>query len=273
MTTTSRYIELPKGRVHARCFGRGAALLVALHGYGDSGRAFQPLEPALADHFRVYAVDLPFHGKTRWEAPEYDADDLAALIDAILKREGQTRFYWLGYSYGGRLILSTLDRFDGRVAAAYLVATDGLGTHGMRLPLLLPAWLRRRLADHLHRPQWLLSLSGWLYRRRLLDAFRHNFLRQQLANEERRRRLAGTWRTLGNFPVRLPALGRYLQDGVLNVYFLAGDSDLLVRPERVRAASALLPGAKFHLLEGGHYQLLTPELGSWIAGKKAESSK
>ena len=273
MTTTNRYIELSKGRVHVHCFGRGRALLVALHGYGDSGRAFQALEPALADHFRVYAVDLPFHGKTHWQAPEYDADDLKAIVDTILEREGQERFHWLGYSYGGRLILSTLPRFNRRVAAAYLVATDGLGTRGMRLPLLLPTGLRRRLADRLHRPRWLLSLSGWLYRRRLLDPFSHNFLRQQLVNEQRRRRLAGTWRALGNFPVRLSVLGRYLRHATPAVYFFAGDSDLLVRPERVRTVSASLPGAAFHLLKGSHYELLTPELGRWIAKKQEDASK
>ncbi len=270
MKSTNHYIELKKGRICAHCFGRGEELLIALHGYGDSGRVFEALAPALSDRFRVYAVDLPFHGATEWEAPEYDAGDLEALVGAILTREAKTRFQWLGYSYGGRLILSTLGCFAGRLSYAYLVAPDGLGTRGMRLPLLFPPALRRRLAARLERPRGLLLLIGWLRRSALLSSFSDAFLRRQLVNEQRRRRLAGTWRSLPHFPVRLPEVRRQLTGSDLKMCFFAGSADELIAPERIRAISTTLPGAGFQLLPGGHYELITPELGRRIAGGTAE---
>lgn len=273
MKSTNHYIELKKGRISVHCFGRGEELLIALHGYGDSGRVFEALAPALAGRFRVYAVDLPFHGATQWEAPEYDGGDLEALIGAILAREAKTRFQWLGYSYGGRLILSTLGRFAGRVSAVYLVAPDGLGTRGMRLPLLFPPALRRRLAGRLEHPRGLLFLSGWLRRSGLLSTFSDAFLRQQLASEQRRRRLAGTWRSLPHFPVRLSEVRRQLADGEIKTCFFAGSADELIAPERIRAISSTLPGAGFHLLAGGHYQLITPELGERIATGNGEGMR
>ena len=61
---TSTFIPHPAGRVHILCFGTGPELLIALHGFGDRARMFAVLEPALADRYRVVAVDWPFHGQT-----------------------------------------------------------------------------------------------------------------------------------------------------------------------------------------------------------------
>jgi len=268
---SSQFIELSRGKIHAHCFGQGKNLLIALHGYGDNGQVFSGLESALNDHFRVYAVDLPFHGTTAWRAPDYDADDLEELVAAILEREKQVYFKWLGYSYGGRLILSTLARFAGRADAAFLVAPDGLGTRGMRLPLLTPPALRRPLALWLEKSQWPLALARFLRQSRLLNAYSYYFLRHQLSSHRRRRRLSGTWRSLRHFPVRLPAIRRQLSNSKMKLYLLGGTADKLIHPDRVRAISNSLPGVEFHLIKGEHDQLIAPELGKWVVAKDGSS--
>src|SRR5713101_5984880 len=79
-----RYVHLTLGgracRVYFEEAGRDIPLL-CLHTAGSDGRQFRHLmnDPAVTDHFRVIAFDLPWHGKSTpplgWEDEEYKADN------------------------------------------------------------------------------------------------------------------------------------------------------------------------------------------------------
>ena len=72
--------------------------LTLLHGFTQTGRSFEPLLPALSEHFDVVAPDLPGHG-ARSSAP-------AAVEEAVrVVAEEGGRGSWLGYSMGARVAL------------------------------------------------------------------------------------------------------------------------------------------------------------------------
>jgi 2-succinyl-6-hydroxy-2,4-cyclohexadiene-1-carboxylate synthase len=81
--------------------------LVLLHGFTGSSAAWSPVLPALAQRYRVIAVDLLGHGES--DAPEDAARyamervvwDMATLLDHLAAGPA----YLAGYSMGGRLAL------------------------------------------------------------------------------------------------------------------------------------------------------------------------
>jgi pimeloyl-ACP methyl ester carboxylesterase len=114
--------------------------VVCLHGLGGTKASFLPTVAALADGFRVIAVDLPGFGESdKPLAASYDARYFAWQVTALLDELGIERAHLIGNSMGGRVAIEV-----------GLVAPERVD----RLALLSPAlaWLRDR------RWIWLLQL-------------------------------------------------------------------------------------------------------------------
>ncbi|MFN3601970.1 MAG: alpha/beta fold hydrolase [Dietzia sp.] len=105
--------------------------LVLVHGWAQSSACWGPeLLDALAERFRVVAVDLRGHGHSGVPETGYDssrqwADDLEAVLDAAGVGEGGigegAGAILLGWSYGGIVVSDYLaSRGEGRVAGLVL---------------------------------------------------------------------------------------------------------------------------------------------------------
>ncbi len=127
---------------------RGAARerrpVVLLHGLSDSCRTWNRVAPALAQHRRVLALDLPGHGLSARPDAAYDAAYYARTVAAWLedlRREDPAldAFDVVGHSLGGgiaqRLLLESV---GARVQRLALVSAGGLGVE-VALPLRIAA--------------------------------------------------------------------------------------------------------------------------------------
>ena len=123
--------ETPFGPISAAEAGHGPPLL-AVHGLGGTKASFLPTIGALADAFRVIAVDLPGFGDSvkPLRAP-FDAPYFVRAMTAVLDAAGLERAHVVGNSMGGRIGIE-------------MALTEGERLD--RLVLLSPAmaWLRPR---------------------------------------------------------------------------------------------------------------------------------
>ena len=248
---SSHFLPYQNHRIHFHKFGHGDRLLIALHGFGDQSSIFHKLEPALASHFTTYALDLPFHGQTRWTATSYTAQDILQLLQLIAKQEQQNTFSLMGYSLGGRIVLRLLPELLPQLERIFLLAPDGLRTQWMTSVTRTPVWLRLAAKRALQNPKWLLKLSGVLHRQRWLGAFPYRFVQTHLANPQRQARLFGTWLSLDGFRVHPGQIHQLLDENQLPTDFYFGQHDPIIRP--VSAATlADLPNVNIHIVETGH---------------------
>jgi pimeloyl-ACP methyl ester carboxylesterase len=126
-----RTYATPHGEISAAEAGSGPALL-AVHGLGGSKASFLPTIGALADAYRVIAVDLPGFGDSvkPLRAP-FDAPYFASVMAEVLDAAGVGSAHVVGNSMGGRIGIEMALTMPERVE---------------RLVLLSPAmaWLRPR---------------------------------------------------------------------------------------------------------------------------------
>ncbi|MEL6864296.1 MAG: alpha/beta fold hydrolase, partial [Bacteroidota bacterium] len=182
-------------------YGYGNGLLIALHGYGESGLAFKGLESIWADRYTIIAPDLPFHGDTQLAKADFDASDMDALLQGISERFGGRPLALMGHSFGGRVLLYLLPKWAKRVDQYFLLSPDGLATPGMRWSLRLPIALQKGIQR---------LLSGWslqplfktLHRLGWLSFHQQYFLSYHLGDRERQARLFAYWRSLRHFTLR-----------------------------------------------------------------------
>ncbi len=126
-----RTFETSAGAMSAAEAGSGPVVL-AIHGLGGSKASFLPTIGALADAYRVIAVDLPgFGDSAKPVRAAYDAPYFAGVMGEVLDAAGVDSAYVVGNSMGGRIGIEMALTMSPRVD---------------RLVLLAPAmaWLRSR---------------------------------------------------------------------------------------------------------------------------------
>jgi len=95
--------------------GKGAPLLL-LHGSGASRKVFsRQFESALAERYRLIALDLPGHGASGDAASpaDYGVDGLARTVAEVLEHKGIEHTLVMGWSLGGHVGIELMARHPG----------------------------------------------------------------------------------------------------------------------------------------------------------------
>jgi pimeloyl-ACP methyl ester carboxylesterase len=258
-------------------FGRSGAgaPLVLLHALGLTRHTWDPVVPALAEHFDVIAVDLPgFGGSEPLPAGvEPTPAALAAAVAGLLDELGVTAPHLAGNSLGGWVALELAGIRP--VASLTLVAPAGLWRGNT--PLYCRASLRasRWLSRHAARP--LSRLVGTRLGRALVLGQTHGRPMQLPASYARA--VIDSMGTCPGFDATLTATlpRRILATAPIEapVTVAFGSRDLVLLPHQSRHLDQLPPGTRLATLPaGGHVPMAdNPEaVTALILGSTGEGS-
>lgn len=106
--------------LYTRRSGEGQPV-VLLHGLFGSGANLGALARSLRDGYRVFAPDLPGHGRSP-ELARYDLPAMAAALSAWLQREEVGRAHLVGHSLGGKIAMQFALQYPDQVRS--LVVAD-----------------------------------------------------------------------------------------------------------------------------------------------------
>ncbi len=253
-----------------RIYGRGPRPAIAFHGYGGTGRNFEKLEEALKDRFTTYAVDIFFHGESSFptgrSADEpITPEEFTTLMHAFMDHLGVKEALMIGFSLGGRLALTCIERMPERCSGLWLFAPDGL----VRFPWYRAAskwgWGRsiyRRFVTDPRRVHWLFDRARDL---RFISDRRHQFLKGHTSDTIRRQLVYDVWLSLRLLEPDLRAVGANLKKHELRAEVFLGRYDKVIRPAWGKNLKRHAPDrVHLHLLETGH-QVVSPDLGSHLA--------
>jgi pimeloyl-ACP methyl ester carboxylesterase len=257
------FLEYKNSQIHFTKFGIGEKLLIALHGFGDRDSSFLALKPALKKEYTVYAIDLPFHGQTRWQSDSFSRKEIIDLFELILNREHKQRFELLGYSFGGRLILASLLDIIVRVDKIYLVAPEGIRAMGMSSALIIPVWLRKALKRWINNPETVSKILRVAYKIGLLSKFNFHFIQHNLNSKHRQERIFNTWVTLKNFEVDLKKVKELLKENAIPVELYFGKHDKIIPLEAGERLADGIPNVHLNIINEGHL-LLNEKLNELI---------
>jgi pimeloyl-ACP methyl ester carboxylesterase len=227
--------------------------LVLLHGIGSSRRAWEPVVPALAEHFDVIAVDLPGFGDSEPMPPQVEPHPaaLAAAVAGLLDDLGILAPHVVGNSLGGWVALEFAHIRP--AASLTLLSPAGLWSGNTprynRVSLRATRWLTR------HAPSLLSRLVDYRLGRVLALGQTHGRPSRMSADQAR----TAIWAagSCPGFDATLDATlaRRYLAgppfDAPVTVAF--GSRDRLLLPRQSRHLDQLPPGTQVGTLPScGH---------------------
>lgn len=249
----SSFLDLPPSRLRLLHFGSGEHLLIALHGFGDNAELFAPLAPVLEKKYTLIAFDLPFHGQTEWRQNVFSKTDLVQIVRQIMAAERRERLSLMGFSFGGRLVLSLLPEFKDRLDQIFLLSPDGINTKGMYLAENTPVWLRRQMYRALQNPAWLLRIAEISHRYGLINGVLFRFIKRNASRPERLKRSFLWWASLDSFLLRRSDVRAFLAASGLPAAIYLGTQDDVINTEAFVALMQHLPNVRCTTLDTGHH--------------------
>lgn len=239
-----------------------APTLILTHGWAMDSTIWHYAKLALSRSFRIIVWDLPGQGQSRGEI---SLENFAANLGSIIEWSGAEKVVLVGHSIGG-MTIQTLARdnpvlFAQRVAGIVLfntTYTNPLRTmilprfmQAIRQPILEPVM---RLTIVLQPLAWISAWQSYLSGMTHL-ANRFGFGKFVTRSQLNHVSLLSTKNPPGNVAKGNLAMFRWDATGALArtqipVLLLAGDVDLVTKPEASADIARQAPGASLHIVKG-----------------------
>ncbi len=208
-------------------FGRGPLPVICFHGYGEEATAFAFLDQPLGELFTFYAIDLPFHGKTAWrEKSPFTPDDLVHIVTALAGHEKKITL--MGFSLGGRMVLSLFEQMPGRVEKMVLMAPDGLKVNAWYWLATQTRIGNRFFALTMKRPSWFFALLKGMNKLGWVNASIFKFVNHYIGDATVRRLLYQRWTTLRKIKPGLAHIKSLIRENKVKTRLIYGKHDRII---------------------------------------------
>ncbi len=252
-----------------RVYGHGPLPILAFHGFGRTGADFEVLEKELGDRCTLYAFDLHFHGQSpgypeRADEP-FTPKELATYFMAFADKLSAPKVGLLGYSLGGRIVLSLLEQMPEQIERVFLAAPDGLKTRPWYRGLAASRVGRMLYKRFVAKPRVTHAILKSLRAMRLMNERMYRFLMGQTDSHTKRQLVHDVWLSYRLIEPDLARVAANAAEHHVPVHVFFGSHDRVIRPmfgtNLTKHAPRQITQQELPL---GH-ALLTPELGAAMA--------
>jgi len=226
--------------------GTGNTLIIALGGYRQDMRAFEPLIEKTQEEFQWLLVHLPYISPESDSVTVYKPDELLHIIFTQLQQYQFKNLYLLGFSIGGRiaqhLFLRAPEKFDKLI----LINADGLKTHFLQ-------WITQRKWISEKFLFWCIDHKIWYS---LIKTFQKTgfipyrkamFYMKHIQNTRRRKILIQIWKKYASFKPHVKQLAKYKH----KILLIWGKHDEVL-PVKIAQKISTKHGFILEIIDGNH---------------------
>lgn len=267
-----QYLPYKSSQIAWYRFGNGARMVLCFHGYGENGTAFSFLAHLAGKEYSFLAIDLPWHGHTKWlETKALEPADLLHICLQLLSQNGsdadtsKPAFSLLGFSLGGRVALQLYQLLPTQTERLVLLAPDGLKVNFWYW-LSTQTWLGNRLfAYTMKKPSWFFGLLRLFNRLGWVNSSIFKFVNYYIGNEEVRHLLYARWHCMRRIKPQLKQIQKEIKENKTPVRLLYGRHDRIILPDRgYKFCKGIDSWCRISIIESGH-QVLHEKHGKAIA--------
>jgi pimeloyl-ACP methyl ester carboxylesterase len=250
----SAFLTFKSSRIHFRKSGAGSKLAICFHGFGTYANTFDWIAQHVPDHTFI-AFDLPYHGSTQWNEKNISVDELIRIID-LCPGVSQQPFALVGYSMGGRISLSILEKIPSRITRLVLLAPDGLHVNPWYWFATQTSAGNRIFHHVMYKPQKFVKLVRKAGNYHLVNKGILKFIDRYMDDEGVRIQVYKAWTAFSSFRPNLKKIVAEIKNRNIPVTLVYGKFDNIIpfKPGQ-DFAHRLGPQCKFTVLDCGHQVL------------------
>lgn len=219
--------------------GIGPKLAFCFHGYGEEAGSFSFLEKYADDQYTFFAIDLPFHGQTKWnDVLNCTIKDIQQILEKILTENyqqpvtGNQQLCLIGFSLGGRVALSLYEKMPSQIEKLVLLAPDGLKVNFWYW-LSTQTWVGNKLFIYtMKHPGWFFFLLKILNKLKLVNASVFKFVNHYIGDQQARDVLYKRWIVLRKIKPDLKKIKSLISKNNTPVRLVYGKHDRIILPTR-----------------------------------------
>ncbi len=264
------YITHEQGELHYRIIGSGPKVMLAFHGFGQSGEVYRDMATLLGQEYTFYSIDLFFHGNSTWNDNELPISKLywKNLLKALLQKHDIVDFSVIGFSIGAKLAIACLQSFPHRIKSLLLIAPEGIG-HNLWYTVATQHPLRKYFKGFIERPQRFFTLLKWSDRLLPTNKSLLHFVKKQMDTKKKREQVYSTWMVFRRLHFTRDTITKVInKEGMLISMFL-GENDKIIPPKRGKSWLKRLQNHELHLLPSRHQTLIQAVTNHIKNSKKA----
>lgn len=256
-------VKRKNGQLFYEALGSGPEILLAFHGFGQTGSIFKAWAEKLDAKYTIYAFDLFYHGESVRPFSKLSKEEWGNWLNQFLVQENIKRFSILGYSLGGRFAISAAIICEKRINELILVAPDGIyltpwfklaTTPGIRM-------IFKYLMTHPDRMERLLTFND---RSRIVNQYVADFARKEMGDLENRKRVYISWNYFRTLGYSHPVLIRNFKNSAYKKRLIIGKRDHIIKPAGILPIIEKAGKFQVHQLPMKHHQLSKPEVAELL---------
>lgn len=250
-TYPTAYLKIGANQLAYTQYSSGNNFILAIHGFGQNKYHWSFLK----DHFEnatLIAIDLPFHGASKWVNDLITLEELDEIICAFKHQFQFEKLNLIGFSMGARVCLNIVNRFPALVNKSFLIAPDGLH-HNFWYTLATRRSIGKSIFKYIAvKPKPILKTFDRLHQVKLLKEGNYNYFKEQFANKTYRINLYKVWNGLSALVNDIPTTIKTLNQHPIDVTLIMGQYDKIINIKYGEAFKKLVPKTQFHVLKKGH---------------------
>ena len=214
----------------------------------ESLYAFAPIWSSLAQHARLYAVDLPGFGASEGRADLLAPRAMGEFLAQLVSEAGLGLPYVVAPDVGTAASLFAAAEHPDRIAG--LIVGGGAAAVPLELGEPLASWVLDPDYDKLRRvdPGAVVNAAMDAHAAHVPDHIRADYVASYAGD-----RFAESMRYVRAYPTELPILGKLLPTIETPVQIISGLWDWAVPPSNHRYLDQRLPKSKLNLIDAGHF--------------------
>ena len=216
-------------------FGSGPKVAICFHGYGEEATLFAFLDNYAGNQYTFFSIDLPFHGKTKWNnGLIFTHEDLQQIVEKIIGdnnlklQTSNFKLTLIGFSLGGRVALSFLQANPEKIEKLVLLAPDGLKVNFWYWLATQTSLGNKFFAFTLQYPGWFFGFLKLLNKLKLLNASIFKFVNYYIGDTNVRRLLYLRWTTLRKLKPNLSLIKSYIRKQNIPIRLIYGKHDRII---------------------------------------------
>lgn len=218
-------------------FGSGPKTAFCFHGFGEQSSSFFFLGEYAGNQYTFFAIDLPFHGTTRWnEGLQFSTDDLRNIIHLVLEEYGRKKYdhniTLISFSLGGRMALSFFQNQPHEVEKIILLAPDGLKMNFWYWLATQNMAGNKFFAFTMKHPGWFFGFLNMLNKLKFVNASVFKFVNYYIDDPHMRNELYKRWTALRKIKPNLSRIKILIKQHKVLVRLLYGKHDRIILPVR-----------------------------------------
>lgn len=247
-------LELEQAKLYFRKTGTGERTLIAFHGFGQSSHVFDTLAASVSHAYTLYVFDIFFHGNSEWGLGERPLEKgfWNRLMKKFLDEQSITSFSLLGFSMGGKFVLTTLEAFPDRVKEVFLLAPDGIKTSPWYSLATYPVSLRNVFKSMIKKPNRFHALANTAFRLGLIDKGILRFVESQMNTEEKRNRVYYAWVVFRHLTFRMGTIARVVNQHNIRLVMILGKFDKIITLKNMNTLLRKVKTYQLEIPETGH---------------------